>query len=185
MASAQVVWLGHGTLLRLLPSDDGALSSPRPIVSSTSSVISPQQEHTEPSEHRPCRRGVKSSLWRELNVPAGLLRALFGDRAARNAGLIRGNCLTDRCGSGRSNRAAGCRRACDRRAPHRTPARAVNHPHAATRMASTVARKCSSPLGLMASVLPLASSKLATSTARPDACALILPSSARLRLRHS
>ena len=30
------------------------------------SVISPQQEHTEPSEHRPCRRGVKSSLRRGL-----------------------------------------------------------------------------------------------------------------------
>ena len=30
MASAQVVWLGHGTLRRLLPSDDGALSSPAP-----------------------------------------------------------------------------------------------------------------------------------------------------------
>ena len=48
------------------------------------------------------------------------------------------------------------------------PITVVNHPHAATRMASTVARRCSSPLGLMASVLPLASSKLATSTARPD-----------------
>ena len=43
------------------------------------SVISPQQEHTEPSEHRPCRRGVKSSLRREPNVPAGLLRAVFGN----------------------------------------------------------------------------------------------------------
>jgi hypothetical protein len=39
MASAQVVCLGHGTLRRLLPSDDGALSSPRPIVSSTSNAI--------------------------------------------------------------------------------------------------------------------------------------------------
>jgi hypothetical protein len=30
-----VVWLGHGTLRRLLPRDDVALSSPRPIVSTT------------------------------------------------------------------------------------------------------------------------------------------------------
>src|SRR5271155_1918346 len=29
---------------------------------STSNAISSQQERTEPSEHRPCRRGVKSSL---------------------------------------------------------------------------------------------------------------------------
>src|SRR3984893_11776335 len=76
MASAQVVCLGHGTLRRLLPSDDGALSSPRPIVSSTSNAISPQQERTEPSTSnaispqqertepsgpQPCRRGAKSS----------------------------------------------------------------------------------------------------------------------------
>jgi len=52
---------------------------PQPTTLSTSSVISPQQEHTEPSEHRPCRRGVKSSLRREPNVPAGLLRAVFGN----------------------------------------------------------------------------------------------------------
>ena len=35
--------------------------------------------HTEPSEHRPCRRGVKSSPWREHNAPAGLLRVVFGN----------------------------------------------------------------------------------------------------------
>src|ERR1700730_11051918 len=51
---------------------------PQPTTLSTFSVISPQQEHTEPSEHRPCRRGVKLSLRREPNVPAGLLRAVFG-----------------------------------------------------------------------------------------------------------
>ena len=33
---------------------------------STSNVILPQQERTEPSGHRPCRHGVKSSLRREF-----------------------------------------------------------------------------------------------------------------------
>jgi putative component of toxin-antitoxin plasmid stabilization module len=46
---------------------------------STSSAISPQQERTEPSGPRRCRRGAKSSLRREPNMPADLLRALFGD----------------------------------------------------------------------------------------------------------
>jgi transposase-like protein len=45
----------------------------------TSSAISPQQELTEPSGHRPCRRGVKSSLRREPDVPGDLLRAIFGN----------------------------------------------------------------------------------------------------------
>jgi hypothetical protein len=44
MASAQIVWLGHGTLRRLLPSDDGATSAP---VSSTSNASSSQPERTE------------------------------------------------------------------------------------------------------------------------------------------
>jgi hypothetical protein len=44
---------------------------------STSSAISPQQERTEPSGHRPCRRGVKSSLRREPDVRGDLLRARF------------------------------------------------------------------------------------------------------------
>jgi hypothetical protein len=48
-------------------------------VPSTSSAISPQQERTDPSEHRPCRRGVKSSLRREPDVPGDLLRALIGN----------------------------------------------------------------------------------------------------------
>ena len=47
--------------------------------SSTSSAISPQQERTEPSGRRPCRRGVKSSLRREPDVQGDLLRALFGN----------------------------------------------------------------------------------------------------------
>src|SRR5450631_4379621 len=36
---------------------------------STSSVISPQQERTEPSGPRRCRRGAKSSLRREPDAP--------------------------------------------------------------------------------------------------------------------
>src|SRR5208283_6141529 len=46
----------------------------------------PQQQRTEPSAHRPCRRGVKSSLRREPNVPGDLLRALF-DNVTRPSGL--------------------------------------------------------------------------------------------------
>ena len=46
---------------------------------STSSAILPQQERTEPSGHRPCRHGVKSSLRREPDVPGDLLRAIFGN----------------------------------------------------------------------------------------------------------
>jgi len=43
---------------------------------STSNAISPWQERTEPSGHRPCRHGVKSSLRRKSDVPGDLLRAL-------------------------------------------------------------------------------------------------------------
>ena len=54
---------------------------------STSNAISPQQERTEPSAHRPCRRGVKSSLRREAGVPKALIRAeesnLLGERGVR------------------------------------------------------------------------------------------------------
>jgi hypothetical protein len=50
-----------------------------PIIRSTSSAISPQQERTEPSGHRPCIHGTKSSLRREPNGPGDLLRALFGN----------------------------------------------------------------------------------------------------------
>jgi len=50
-------------------------------IPSTSNAISPQQERTEPSGHRPCRHGVKSSLRREPepDVPGDLLRAIFGN----------------------------------------------------------------------------------------------------------
>ena len=61
------------------PRKDFSQYMQQPIILSTFSAISPQQERTEPSGHRPCRRGVKWSLWRELNVPAGLLRAVFGN----------------------------------------------------------------------------------------------------------
>jgi hypothetical protein len=60
----------------------------QPIILSTSSAISPQQERTEPSGHRPCRRGVKSSLQRESDVPGDLLRALFGNVTAPADGLM-------------------------------------------------------------------------------------------------
>jgi transposase-like protein len=45
----------------------------------TSSAISPQQERIEPSGHRPCRRGVKSSLRREPDVSGDLLSARFAN----------------------------------------------------------------------------------------------------------
>jgi putative transposase len=40
----------------------------QPTIPSTSGAISPQQERTEPSGHRPCKRGVKSLPWREPEV---------------------------------------------------------------------------------------------------------------------
>ena len=44
------------------------LSTPRPPTThSTSNAISPQQEHTEPSGRRPCRRGVRSLPQRDLS----------------------------------------------------------------------------------------------------------------------
>ena len=46
---------------------------------STFNAISPQQKRTEPSGPRRCRRGAKSSLQREPDMPAELLRALFGN----------------------------------------------------------------------------------------------------------
>ena len=50
-------------------------------IPSTSNAISPQQERTEPSGHRPCRHGVNSSLRREPepDVPGDLLRAIFSN----------------------------------------------------------------------------------------------------------
>src|ERR1700730_4853778 len=48
-------------------------------IPSTLSAISSQQERTEPSGHRPCRHGTKSSLRREPDAPGDLLRAIFGN----------------------------------------------------------------------------------------------------------
>ncbi len=42
-------------------------------------LAEPRQERTEPSGHRPCRQGVKSSLRREPEVPGDSLRAIFGN----------------------------------------------------------------------------------------------------------
>src|SRR5208283_1805357 len=61
------------------PRKDFSQCMQQPIILSTSSAISPQQERTEPSVHRPCRRGVKSSLRREPDVPGDLLHAIFGN----------------------------------------------------------------------------------------------------------
>src|ERR1700730_11375087 len=46
---------------------------------STSNAISPPQKRTELSVPRRCRRGATSSMRREPNMPADLLRALFGN----------------------------------------------------------------------------------------------------------
>src|SRR5450756_662580 len=61
------------------PRKDFSQCMQQPTTHSTSNVISPQQERTELSGHRPCRRGMKSSLRREPDVPGDLLRALFGN----------------------------------------------------------------------------------------------------------
>src|SRR5208282_6259762 len=61
------------------PRKDFSQPTQPPTTLSTSNAISPQQQRTEPSAHRPCRRGVKSSLRREPDVPGDLLRARFGN----------------------------------------------------------------------------------------------------------
>ena len=61
------------------PRKDFSQYMQQPIILSTFSAISPQQERTEPSGNRPCRRGVKSSLPREPDVPGDLLRAIFSN----------------------------------------------------------------------------------------------------------
>jgi putative transposase len=52
---------------------------PQSKTPSTSNVISPRQGRTEPSGPRRCRHGTKSSPRRESDMPAELLRALFGN----------------------------------------------------------------------------------------------------------
>jgi hypothetical protein len=64
--------------VRVQPKDFSQRTQPLTTLS-TSNAISPQQERTEPSGPRRCRRGAKSSLRREPNMPANLLRALFGN----------------------------------------------------------------------------------------------------------
>jgi hypothetical protein len=49
------------------PRKDFSQPTQPPITPSTSNAISPQQEHTEPSGRRPCRRGVKSLPRRDLS----------------------------------------------------------------------------------------------------------------------
>ena len=55
---------------------------------STSNVILHRQERTEPFGPQRCRHGTKSSPRREPDVPAELLRALFGN-VTKPASLIR------------------------------------------------------------------------------------------------
>src|SRR3984893_14930354 len=50
-----------------------------PTTPSTSNVILHRQERTEPFGPQRCRHGTKSSPRREPDVPAELLRALFGN----------------------------------------------------------------------------------------------------------
>src|ERR1700726_2510692 len=64
--------------VRVQPKNFSQPPQPLPTLS-TSNAISPLQKRTEPSGPRRCRRGAKSSLWREPNMPADLLRALFGN----------------------------------------------------------------------------------------------------------
>ena len=49
------------------PRKDFSQPTQPPTTHSTSSAISPQQERTERSGHRPCRRGVKSLPRRDLS----------------------------------------------------------------------------------------------------------------------
>jgi hypothetical protein len=72
--------------VRVQPKDFSQRTQPLTTLS-TSNAISPQQERTEPSGPRRRRRGAKSSL-REPNMPAYLLRALFGNVTVPGA-LIR------------------------------------------------------------------------------------------------
>src|SRR5208337_1717873 len=55
---------------------------------STSNVISHRQQRTEPFGPRRCRHGTKSSPRREADVPAELLRALFGNVTKPSCGLL-------------------------------------------------------------------------------------------------
>src|ERR1019366_266502 len=77
------------------PRKDFSQCMQQPTTPSTSSAILPQQKRTEPSWHRPCRRGVKSSLRREPDVPGDLLRALFGNVTEPSERLRCNSCNLD------------------------------------------------------------------------------------------
>jgi hypothetical protein len=71
------------------PRKDFSQCIPLPTTHSTSNVISPRQERTEPSGPRLCRSGVKLSLRREPDVPSDLLRALSGNMTEPLSALLR------------------------------------------------------------------------------------------------
>ena len=73
--------------VRVQPKDFSQPTQPLTTLS-TSNAISPQQERTEPSGPRRCRRGAKSSLRREPNMPADLLRALFGNVTVPSGAML-------------------------------------------------------------------------------------------------
>src|ERR1035437_5386371 len=79
------------------PRKDFSQCMQQPTTPSTSSAILPQQKRTEPSWHRPCRRGVKSSLRREPDVPGDLLRAIFGNVTERRHLLSLSSTLKTPC----------------------------------------------------------------------------------------
>src|SRR5271154_3679304 len=58
---------------------DFSLSTPRYTTHSTFNAMSFQQERTEPSGPRRCRRGTKLSPRRKIDAPEDLLRAQFGN----------------------------------------------------------------------------------------------------------
>src|SRR5208337_1191354 len=87
------------------PRKDSSQCMQQHKIPSTSSAISPQQERTEPSGHRPCRHGVKSSLRREPDVPGDLLRAIFGNVTKPDPALARNpRQTTARRGNGAAER---------------------------------------------------------------------------------
>ena len=68
----------QGLRVRVQPKNFSQPTQPLTTLS-TSNAISPLQKRTEPSGPRRCRRGATSSPRREPNMPADLLRALFGN----------------------------------------------------------------------------------------------------------
>src|SRR2546421_11999159 len=83
--------------VQVQPKDFSQPTQPHTTLS-TSNAISPQEKRTEPSGFRRCRRGAKSSLRRERDVPADSLRALFGNVTEPADGLSCGDCDRSRLG---------------------------------------------------------------------------------------